>query len=624
MSVERMKLISLTGKEENLDYVIANILLNSGIQLEDALKVLQKGWKLTYYTYNSEIKELKTKVENIIKQLEIPNNSEKCSLKSSLDDIKENINKIDTQISDKFAEISEKQEEISNLNENIKPIEHLKNLNIELDKLYKLKYMNFRYGKLSQEAYLQVKNEMDTLDAVVYELEENEDEVWIMYFMPDTLTSKVDSYFQVLKFERIWLPDEVQGKPIDFLQRVKEEINKDKEEIDRVQNEIKEAKEKYAKELLMYKQQLELLEKINNVKKFMAHDNKGAFYIVGWIPMQNLKKILPQLDKLEIEYVIKNHDEVVSTPPTKLKNNILFKPFESIVKMYGTPNYTEMDPTVFVAITAFIMFGFMFGDVGQGAVILVIGLILSKLKKSLGPIFIAGGISAIIFGFVYGSVFGSEDIIKGILPSPMDNITNMLIYGIATGAILIIIAMIFNIKNGLKNKDLARVFFDKNGLAGLVFYITVLLLIVGLLLNGQMAISLSICLVLIILPLVLILFKDKIDSLLNKKKEKQNVSIIEKIFELIEMLLNIASNTISFVRLAAFAINHVGLCMAVYILGNMVGGSGSYIVIAIGNVLVIALEGLIVAIQVLRLEYYELFSRFYAGDGKEYTPIEVQ
>ena len=278
-------------------------------------------------------------------------------------------------------------------------------------------------------------------------------------------------------------------------------------------------------------------------------------------------------------------------------------------------------PTIFVAITAFIMFGFMFGDVGQGAVILIIGLILSKMKKSLGPIFIAGGFSAIIFGFVYGSVFGSEDLIKGILPSPMDNITNMLIYGIATGAILIIIAMIFNIKNGLKNKDIARVLFDKNGLAGLVFYITVLLIIVGLLLNGKMMLSFSICIVLIVIPLVLILFKDKIEMAINKNKEKQKTSIIEKIFELIEMLLNIASNTISFVRLAAFAINHVGLCMAVYILGNMVGGSGSYIVIAIGNVLVIALEGLIVAIQVLRLEYYELFSRFYAGDGKEYTQL---
>ena len=154
---------------------------------------------------------------------------------------------------------------------------------------------------------------MNTLDALVYEIEANENEVWIMYFMPDTLTSKVDSYFQVLKFERIWLPEEVQGKPKEFLQKVKENINKNKEEIERKQNEIKELKEKYEKELLTYRQQLELIEKINNVKKFMAHDSKGSFYIVGWIPMQNLKNILPKLDKLEIEYVIKNHDEVVNT-----------------------------------------------------------------------------------------------------------------------------------------------------------------------------------------------------------------------------------------------------------------------------------------------------------------------
>ncbi len=90
------------------------------------------------------------------------------------------------------------------------------------------------------------------------------------------------------------------------------------------------------------------------------------------------------------------------------------------------------------------------------------------------------------------------------------------------------------------------------------------------------------------------------------------------------MLISMASNTISFVRLAAFAINHVGLCMAVYILANMFGTTGSLIVAIIGNIIVIALEGLIVAIQVLRLEYYELFSRFYTGDGKEYIPIEEQ
>ena len=204
----------------------------------------------------------------------------------------------------------------------------------------------------------------------------------------------------------------------------------------------------------------------------------------------------------------------------------------------------------------------------------------------------------------------------------MDNIQNMLIFGIGSGAVLILIAMIFNIKNGIKNKDISRALFDKNGLAGLIFYSVVLILIVGLLLNGKMVLSLTISLILIIVPLLLILFKEKIENLLNKKKAKEKVSIVEKIFELIEMLLSMASNTISFVRLAAFAINHVGLCMAVYILSNMFGSTGSLVVAIIGNGIVIILEGLIVAIQVLRLEYYELFSRFYSGDGKEYVPIE--
>ena len=368
--------------------------------------------------------------------------------------------------------------------------------------------------------------------------------------------------------------------------------------------------------------QLELLEKINKVKKYMAHDNKGSFYIVGWIPYNNLEELLPKLEKEGVEYIVKNHDEVASTPPTKLKNNRIIKPFESIVKMYGTPNYTEMDPTFFVAITAFLMFGFMFGDVGQGFVISLIGLILMKKKSSLGPILTAGGISSIIFGFLYGSIFGNEDIIKGLVPSPMYNIQNMLIFGIGSGALLIIIAMIFNIKNGLKNKDISRALFDKNGLAGLIFYSIILVLIVGFLLNRKMILSLTLSLILIIVPLILILFKEKIENVISKNKNKENVSIVEKIFEVIEMIISMASNTISFVRLAAFAINHVGLCMAVYILSDMFGGAGSIAVDIIGNIIVIALEGLIVAIQVLRLEYYELFSRFYSGDGKEYVPIE--
>ena len=315
----------------------------------------------------------------------------------------------------------------------------------------------------------------------------------------------------------------------------------------------------------------------------------------------------------KIKYIIKNHDEVATNPPTHLKNNKLFKKFETIVEMYGVPNYEELDPTVFVAITAFIMFGFMFGDVGQGAVIMLIGLWLSKKKKSLGPIFVAGGISAIIFGVLYGSVFGKEDIIPSILVKPMENITTMLISGIAFGVILIILAIILNVKKAV---------FSENGIAGLLFYLTVIGSVVYYFIAGKLIVSMNILIVICLIELTVILFKDKLEKIVTRKKEETKSSVAEQIFELIETLLSFVSNTISFVRLAAFAINHVGLCMAVYILANMISGVGNIAVAIIGNVIVIALEGLIVAIQVLRLEYYELFSRFYSGDGKPYTPIK--
>lgn len=600
------------------------ILFGSGLQPENALKVLEKGWKLTYFSYDSSIQEWSKKAEDLLKKMNINylETNEKIKLEKSFEQIKEEISKYIDDVDNLKNTINEKQKEIKDIQKQLMPISHLKNISINLQDLYNLKYMNFRYGKIPIDNYEEIKNEIVKMNLTIIEAEREENFLWLIYFMPNNITDKVDSFFKVMKFERVWLPGEITGTPIEFINKVNKFIEQNNNSIERIQKQLEEYRESIGKNLLNNYYQLKLLEKINKIKKYMAHDNKGAFYFVGWIPEQNLKALIPKLEKDEIEYTIKNHDEVATIPPTKLKNPKIVKPFESIVKMYGVPNYSELDPSIFVAITAFLMFGFMFGDVGQGFVILVIGLILMKMKKSLGSIFLAGGISAILFGIVYGNVFGKEDIIKGIIPSPMDNITNMLIAGIAVGAVLIIIAMIFNIKNGIKNKDKARALFDKNGLAGLAFYVIILVLIVGFLLKGKLVISLGLSITLIAIPLLLILFKERIGSYLNQNKSKVKSSIVEKIFELIEMLLNIASNTISFVRLAAFAINHVGLCMAIYILSDMVGGAGSVIVGIIGNIIVIALEGLIVAIQVLRLEYYELFSRFYTGDGKEYIPIE--
>lgn len=617
-----MKFLSMTGSEENLDFIIANDLIGSGFQPENTLKVLEKGWKLTYFSYDSRIKEYIKKAENLLKKLDIHYEEKSVELTQNFDTLKQFIENSESKINNVYQEIDEKKKEIEELNTSILPIEHLKNFPEALEKLYNLRYMSFRFGVFSLENYNELCKELEHIDAILLELDKTEDEVWVIYFTPKALSEKVDSYFKVMKFKRIWLSEDFKGISSEVITKVKTYIKENQTQIENQKIKLSQMRETIGRELINVFLQLQLLEKINKVKKYMAHDNKGSFYIVGWIPYHNLEAIMVKLKNHQVECIVKNHDEVASTPPTKLKNNKIIKPFESIVKMYGTPNYTEMDPTLFVAITAFLMFGFMFGDVGQGFIITLIGLILIKKKKSLGPIFTSAGVSAILFGFLYGSIFGKEDIIKGIVPSPMNNIENMLVFGIGSGAVLILIAMIFNIKNGIKNKDISRALFDKNGLAGLIFYSVILILIVGLLQNGKMILSLTVTLILIIVPLLLILFKEKIENLLNRKKVKEKVSIVEKIFELIEMLLSMASNTISFVRLAAFAINHVGLCMAVYILSNMFGSTGSLAVAIIGNGIVIILEGLIVAIQVLRLEYYELFSRFYSGDGKEYIPIE--
>ena len=97
--------------------------------------------------------------------------------------------------------------------------------------------------------------------------------------------------------------------------------------------------------------------------------------------------------------------------------------------------------------------------------------------------------------------------------------------------------------------------------------------------------------------------------------------IAQSFFELFEVLLSYFSNTLSFVRIGAFAVSHAAMMEVVLMLAGAEAGSPNWIVVVIGNIIVCGMEGLIVGIQVLRLEYYELFSRFYKGTGKEFIPF---
>lgn len=625
MSVEKMKLLSITGKEENIDGFIAEYLLDSGLQTEDAVKVFEKGWNLTNFKYDSTAKELLKQCKLILDKYKIKYDKDAESQKIiySLEELKKQVEDISENILNYAKEIKEKRETLEEYKKRSEVMNHAKEINIDLKSLISLKYIKFKYGKISKENYGKLENTLKDLNAILLKVgEDDNSNYWIICFTVKDLSAKVDSYLNVYKFERFKFPIEDLGNPKQIWEECENKIQEIQFDIENNEDELTRIIDRDTEELLELYAQINLYIKINNVKKFMAFDENGQFYIIGWIPAKELTRVLPKLSKeKDIKYVVKNHDEVASVPPTKLKNNGIVRPFETIVKMYGLPNYTELDPTTFVAITAFLMFGFMFGDVGQGAIIFLIGLVMAKKKIAIGSVFEAGGIAAMIFGVLYGSVFGKENLIPALVISPMENIQTMLICGIAVGVILIILSMILNIRNGIRNNDKQRIFFDTNGIAGLIFYVIVLLSGVYFLLKGKMFISIGILSIFIIVPLIAIMFKDVLADKIFKEKITEKSSMVERVFELVEVLLSFASNTISFVRIAAFAINHVGLCMAVYILSDMFTGSGSLLVTIIGNVIVIVLEGLIVGIQVLRLEFYELFSRFYTGDGKEYKPL---
>ena len=626
MAVEKMKLLSITGKDTDLEKFLAKNIINLDIQIEDAKKVYKKGWKLEYFSYDYTVKEYIKKCEKVLDELQIEKDDDywNYNIINSVSEIKEKIDNINNQYTEYINKIVDLEKENELMQKNYDIIKNLVSVDSKIENLYNLKYMKFRYGTVPTKNLEEINRKIDNTDAIYFELKREEEYTWILYLTTEEFLGKVDSFFNVQDFERIWLPKEASGTPEEFINQIEKNIKENLTKIDKEKEELRNLRID-AKEILIgaYKQLL-LYENVNILKKYIVHDQNGTFYIVLWVSKDNVENIKSILSNYKnVDYDIFDDDEDIQAP-TKLKNIKIFRPFETLIKMYGVPNSKEIDPTGLVALTAFIMFGFMFGDVGHGLVIFILGLILAKRKASLGPVLAIGGISSIIFGVLYGSVFGKEDIIKPILISPMDNIQTMLISGIAVGSIFILIAMIFNIINGIKNKDLQKCLFDKNGISGFLLYGLILADVAVYFLKGQMLIPINVIVIVSIILILLILFGDTISSKLEKKKEQAKTPMVEKIFEIIEMTLSFASNTISFLRLAAFAINHVGLCMAVYLLADMSSGVGNIAIAIIGNIVVIALEGLIVGIQVLRLEYYELFSRFYEGNGREFKSIKKQ
>ena len=630
--IEKMKFISITGPKNEFDRVV-NLYLNKyEIHLENALTELSSVRNLKPFVEINPYKDLLSKSEELIKKIETTEPTTKKDM--SIEEATSYISSVLSEVEELNSKKKELKAERSHLYELIKQIEPFRHLDYDVNKILEFKFIKFRFGRISHEYYSKFsKHVYDNLTTLFIECDRDAEYVWGVYFVPEAESAKVDAIFSSLHFEKMFLPNEYEGTPEEAYNTIIEKQKQVSDQINNIRIQIKNQIESVKDNLLSAYDALVTFSKNFDVRKMAACTKKKEesdlyFILCGWLTESNSNKLMSDMEKESNVYCIveDNHTSLTTKPPTKLKNLKIFKPFEMYIKMYGTPAYNEIDPTFFVAITYSLLFGMMFGDVGQGICLILGGALIYKLKKSnLAAIIASAGIFSTIFGFVYGSFFGFENVIHHLWLNPMENVMTVLLAAIAFGVCLIVIAMILNIINGIKSKDMERVLFDTNGVAGLVFYVAAISCIV-LTAKGEALPATIILVIFFVIPLLLMFFKEPLAHIIEKKPDilpdSKVMFFVESFFELFEVLLSYLTNTISFLRVGAFALSHVAMMGVVMLLGKAESADPNILIIVLGNVFVAGMEGLIVGIQVLRLEYYEMFSRFYKGTGKEFKPFK--
>ncbi|MBR5087991.1 MAG: ATPase [Ruminiclostridium sp.] len=585
-------------------------------------------------------------------------------------DFKKYLDEIDEMQKELTEEKMRLNSELHSQNAIYENLSQLSGLDADLAELMSLKYAKYRFGRLPNGSLKKLSFYSDKV-FFFFPFEQEKNYTWCLYIASVTDINDIDFMFNILGFEPTPLPEYLKGSSDEAISKLLEQMESENRRMTEIDAELaKIAQREGGKLSRVYAKLVAIGNSYELRSNVIAFD--GRFHFSGYIPESEKKRfseLIGSIDDVTVTYRQASPDEPV---PVRLKNNWLFRPFEMFVKMYGMPAANGIDPTPLVAITYMLLYGMMFGDLGQGLCIMVLGIILTKLTKAgLAPIIARIGLSSALFGALYGSVFGNEEIIKpffhipqiyemfGYTEPPEDIFaasTMFLLMALAFGVVLIIAMMIINIIVSLRMKDYESGIFGASGICGFVLYVS---LVAGL--GCSLALGIKIMtpvyvIGLIVLPAVLMFFKEpllhamakrglksvkpaaktdrSIDTGLKARLEAMNVGrakektsvgmfIIEGVIDLFDVGLTYITNTMSYLRIGGFILSHAGLMLVFSIIANMFEGAGSVIVLIFGNIFVIGFEGFIVGIQVLRLEFYELFSRFFKGGGIPFRPVSI-
>jgi len=532
------------------------------------------------------------------------------------------------------------------------------NLKVSYSELEHLSFLALRIGKLDPSSFEQLKAALGER-AVVIAL--GEDRTRVLAAASKKGRFALDSELKRFGFVPLEIPKDFKGVPDDVLESLDRQVEASARGVAAIQGERSAFARERLGELHRLLETFSLGSQVQAVRGTLE-GTELVYRVMGWIAADDCDCLMRDLDALTSSRVairVYSPEEIPSVRdgrekvPVKYRHGAVVKSFERMIFSYGAPLYGTIDPTPIVAFFFTLLFGIMFGDVGQGGIFFLLGLSLAAgwakplaRWRHFGPLFMVIGLASVLMGFLTGEFFANGDVLKpisraitGYFGEPRDRILELmpsreamdrLIYffgfTMIVGFIINSLGLIINIVNQFSLRRPARAIFSKTGVCGAFFLWYVVFAVARIVItHGTIEWFDVAC---VALPLVLLFFAEPITRLIEGHRPVfENgafAAVIEGIVELLEVVSTNISNSVSFLRVGAFALSHAVLSYIIFTMSNLVGGSlsaGGLLIGLVGNLIIIFLEGLIVAIQVVRLQYYEFFSKFFTETGREFKPF---
>ena len=639
MAIEKMKFVMVNGPSSQLNKMISNLCPDGLFHPEPAGQFISPTMGYTTVSEENPYASTLSALHDLSTLLNVDLDDGKKVRGTVVDDRAKAY--IET-LSQTLRELANNRktiaEQIETCREGIEEYKHFCGLGVNLEDIFSCKFISIRFGQLPKDSYLKLtKGYSDHPYVLFCPCSSDADGYWGAYFAPKDKEEDIDRIFAALHFNRLHIPSAV-GTAEEIIRNLEESIRINEAQLADLDEKLRAVWETEGEKICAIYTKLIQLNEVFELRKYAVH-HEGNCFFVGWIPANAESSVRKRLEKYP-EFVVEIDDAEETSrvkPPTRLKNLRLFRPYSYFVEMYGVPSYHDIDITAFVAITYTLLFGIMFGDLGQGLVLILVGFLLWKLKRMpLGKILMPCGVSSAVFGFVFGSVFGYEELLdpvyeklgwKGKPLSVMESINTVLLFAIAIGVTLVVVAMLLNVFSCLKKKKFGSALFSENGLTGICVYLDAASLVYTFMAK-RVLIPQPVSVAMLVGGILILFNKEILAESLDEHKFKKPDSImdyvLQNLFECIEYILSYFSNTVSFLRVGAFVIVHASMMMVVFTLAGDPASPKGIAVVALGNVVVIALEGLLSGIQGLRLEFYEMFSRFYEGEGRAFAGVTLK